>query len=120
MLAALLIFSVALVPLIQVQINAQKSVIQLEEIEIISEMETFGLQRAKLINFGKTPEGRIKLLGGEMTWSAEIADPALTITEATQEGIRTIDLFRVELVLRHGDQIVARRYLNQIGWSDYQ
>lgn len=115
-IAALLLFSIALLPLVQAQLNAQRGALIVSEIEATAQLERQALNYLKSVNFARQPTGQYTFGDGSMRWRAGLlaAD-----TEVTRNADR-VGLYRVEVDLVINEVVVSQRVLHSVGWRSIQ
>ena len=112
-IAALLLFSIALLPIVQVQLIAQRGALIVSELEATTRLERQALNFLESVNFAQTPNGEFSLGDGTIRWKA-----ALISEDA--ELVRNLDrigLYRVEVELLIGEDVVSTRILHSVGWQ---
>ena len=117
-IAALVIFSLAIIPLTQVQIYGQSNAEYLRDEIELAELEKFALNQFKLMNIGARPNGEMRILNGTMTWTSEPADPAGTIIQARDTGVLEISLYRVKLTLTLQNKSTREKIYYSVGWKE--
>ncbi len=111
-IAALLLFSVALLPIVQVQLNAQRGAVIVSEIEATTQLERQALNFLESVNFAQQPEGQFSFGDGQIRWQAvPIREDAELI-----RNLDRISLFRVQVEMLVGDRVVSTRVLHAVGW----
>lgn len=112
-IAALLLFSIALLPIVQIQLDAQRNAQLTLEVESTLKLERQALSYLQSINFASRPTGRYAFGSGQITWRANyISDNAQIVS-----GGLLIALYRVEVEIS-GTAIPTKvQYLHAIGWT---
>ena len=104
-IAALLLFSIALLPIVQVQLNAQRGALIVSEIESTTQLERQALNYLESVNFARERQGEYSFGDGQIRWQASpIREDA--------ELIRN-----VEVEMRIDGRVVSTRILHSVGWQ---
>ena len=111
-IAALLLFSIALLPLVQAQLNAQRGALIVNDIEATSQLERQALNYLESVNFARQPTGQFAFGDGSLRWRAGLIAPdAEVVRNADRVG-----LYRVEVDLIINEVVVSQRVLHSVGW----
>ncbi|MFN3214014.1 MAG: hypothetical protein ACE37M_13000 [Henriciella sp.] len=111
-IAALLLFSIALLPIAQVQMNAQRGSVIVNEAETTARLEQQALTYLKSVNFAVRPTGEYSFGDGSLKWTSELMAPDAEIIL----NQRRIGLYRVQVELTHEQRLLSTRYLHSTGW----
>ena len=112
-IAALLLFSIALLPIAQVQINAQRGSIIVNEAETKARLEQQALIYMKSVNVAVRPTGEHSFGDGSIRWTSELVVPNAQI----RLNERTIGFYNVQVELRKEERILSSRKLQITGWN---
>ena len=112
-IAALLLFSIALLPIAQVQINAQRGSIIVNEAETKARLEQQALIYMKSVNVAVRPTGEHSFGDGSIRWTSELVVPEAQI----QINQRTVGLYNVQVELRKEERLLSSRTLQITGWN---
>ena len=118
-IAALVIFSIAIIPLTQVQISGQTNADYLQRVFELAEVEQFALNQIKLVNVGEFPAGEMTVLNAKMAWTSDVVEPSKTIVQAQERGGREISLYQIKLILTLQDGSVSEKLLYSVGWKEF-
>ena len=112
-IAALLLFSIALLPIAQVQINAQRGSIIVNEAETKARLEQQALIYMKSVNVAARPTGEHSFGDGTIRWTSELVVPEAQI----RINQRTVGLYNVQVELRKEERLLSSRTLQITGWN---
>lgn len=114
--AALLLFSLALIPIVQVQLNAQRNSQIVTGVRISASLERQALNYLQTVNFARRPTGTYDFGYGSIRWRA-----ALLSDDAQVVQVNTIvGLYRVEVDILPTGYEPRSRVLHSIGWRPVQ
>lgn len=111
-IAALLLFSIALLPLVQAQLNAQRGALIVSDIEATSQLERQALNYLESVNFARQPTGQYSFGDGSLRWRAGLIAPDAELVRVTDR----VGLYRVEVDLIINETVVSQRVLHSVGW----
>ena len=112
-IAALLLFSIALLPIVQVQLNAQRGALIVNDLEAATQLERQALNYLEAINFARQPTGQYSFGDGLVRWKAALLAPDAELVR----NYDRISLYRVEVDLVINDIVVSQRILHSVGWK---
>ncbi len=111
-IAALLLFSIALLPLVQAQLNAQRGALIVNDIEATAQLERQALNYLESVNFARQPTGQYSFGDGLVRWQAGLIAPEAELIRNADR----IGLYRVEVDLIINEVVVSQRVLHSVGW----
>ena len=112
-IAALLLFSIALLPIAQVQINAQRGSIIVNEAETKARLEQQALTYMKSVNVAVRPTGEHSFGDGTIRWTSELVVPDAQI----RLNQKTIGFYNVQIELMKEERLLSSRTLQITGWN---
>ena len=112
-IAALLLFSIALLPIAQVQINAQRGSMIVNEAETKARLDQQALIYMKSVNVAVRPAGEHSFGDGTIRWTSELIVPEAQI----MINQRTVGLYNVQVELRKEERVLSSRMLQITGWN---
>lgn len=120
-IAALLILSLALIPLMDMAQSIQTQAVRVEDRQIAAEKTQSALSYFRTINVGESPQGEQNFGDWTLKWEAGLVGEQTAFVKNRRVGRRAIGLFNVELTLSYvlDGQLQQRVFQTRaVGWSD--
>lgn len=122
-IAALVILSLALIPLLDVTQRLQSQAVAVEDRQVRAEAVQSALSYFRTVNVGETPIGGVDFGGWALRWDAKLVDEKAAFIQSRGEyrTPRQIGLFAVEIELSYplNGQLRNVEYTTRaVGWSD--
>lgn len=117
---ALVIFSVALLPLMSVQMNVFQTSAQLEARNLLTTAEVQALAYIKTVNVGANPESQYDFGDIQLSWRAKLVDEDAEFVQTLPDRIRRIGLYEVQLSISAGPPNRSEKTIRAVGWIDQE
>lgn len=121
-LAALLILSVSLVPLLDLARSVQTQAQLIEHRQVRAEKIQSALSYFRTVNVGQYPQGEVQFSDWSLSWDAKLVNPEASLLQQRRfDTPRLIGLFDVELILSYdlaGQRRQSGYRTRSVGWSE--
>lgn len=116
-LVSLIILSVALLPLIDTQLNLLQSVNRLEEIDKLNRSKRATLRHMRYINPETQPKGEHDFGYGKVKWSSRLYHKDSQFRQIISLEARSIGLYETAFTISIDEKVIFSDKILQVGWT---
>lgn len=117
-LVSLIILSVALLPLIDTQLNLLQSVNRLEQIDKLNRSKKATLRHMRYVNPETEPKGEHDFGYGKVKWSSRLYHKDSQFRQVISLEARNIGLYETAFTISIDDQVMYSDKILQVGWTE--